>query len=73
MIPKFRMAFAESFDLKLVENKDETDLASATESFELQVDEEVDCVAYLELQGNPRKGLSLRGDIHYDVEVNRLN
>ncbi|KAI8876341.1 hypothetical protein K501DRAFT_288949, partial [Backusella circina FSU 941] len=68
MIPRFHMEFAESFDFKILENKDETNLASATESFELQVDEEVDCVAYVEVQGYPRKGLCLRGDIYYDVE-----
>ncbi|KAI7890592.1 adaptin N terminal region-domain-containing protein [Mucor mucedo] len=69
MIPSLHMEFAQSFDLKLIENDDErTNMASATETFELQANEKVECLARFEALGNIRQGLCLRGDLFYDVE-----
>ncbi|GAA5805666.1 adaptin N terminal region-domain-containing protein [Helicostylum pulchrum] len=69
MLPSLRMEFAESFDMKSVENNEETtNIASATETFELQTNEKVECVAHFEVLGNVRQGLCLRGDLFYDIE-----
>jgi AP-3 complex subunit delta-1 len=70
MLPSLHMEFAQSFDMKLITQQEENDIASATEHFELQANEKVDCVAHFEILGNARKGLCLRGDLFYDVEVN---
>lgn len=73
MLPSLRMEFAESFDMKSVENNEETtNIASATETFELQTNEKVECVAHFEVLGNVRQGLCLRGDLFYDIEVSCL-
>lgn len=69
MLPSLHMEFAESFDMKLTEPQEDNDIASATEHFELQANEKVDCVARFEILGNARKGLCLRGDLFYDIEV----
>lgn len=71
MLPSLYMEFTPSFDLELTENNNEnTNVASATEHFELQANEKVDCVAHFTALGNPRKGLCLRGALNYDTEVN---
>lgn len=71
MLPSVYMEFTASFDLELIENDNETtDIASATEHFELQANEKVECVAHFNALGNPRKGFCLRGALYYDVEVN---
>ncbi|KAI8083196.1 adaptin N terminal region-domain-containing protein [Gilbertella persicaria] len=67
MLPSAHMEFAQSFDLTWVENTD-TNVASATEHFELQANEKVESKACFEVKGNARKGLCLRGDLFYDVE-----
>lgn len=73
MVPSLHMEFAQSFDLKLVENNDETtNIASATETFELQANEKVECLARFESLGNVRQGLCIHGDLFYDVEVNGI-
>lgn len=69
MLPSLHMQFAESFDLKLTENDDDANTASATEHFELQANEKVSCDARFEIIGTSRKGLCVRGDLFYDVEV----
>jgi AP-3 complex subunit delta-1 len=70
MVPSLHMEFAQSFDLKLIENDDKaTDIASATETFELQANEKIECLARFEALGNVRQGLCLRADLFYDVEV----
>jgi AP-3 complex subunit delta-1 len=69
MLPSLHMEFAQSFDMKLSKQQDDNDIASATEHFELQAKEKVDCVARFEVLGNARKGLCLRGDLFYDIEV----
>lgn len=70
MLPSLHMEFAQSFDMKLIENdNDTTNVASATEHFELQANENVECVAHFEVLGNARQGLCLRGDLFYDIEV----
>lgn len=70
MLPSLHMEFAQSFDLKSVEDNEETtSIASATENFELQTNERVECVAHFEVLGNIRRGLCLRGDLFYDIEV----
>lgn len=68
MLPSFHMEFAQSFDLKSITNED-SNVASATEHFELQANEKIECEAHFEVEGNPRRGLCLRGDLFYDVEV----
>lgn len=71
MLPSVYMEFTASFDLELIENDNETtNIASATEHFELQANEKVECVAHFNAVGNPRKGFCLRGALYYDVEVN---
>lgn len=70
MLPSLHMEFAQSFDMKLIEDdNDTTNVASATEHFELQANEKVECVAHFEVLGNARQGLCLRGDLFYDIEV----
>jgi hypothetical protein len=71
MLPSLYMEFTASFDFELIENDhDNTNVASATEHFELQANEKVDCAASFTALGNPRKGFCLRGALYYDVEVN---
>ncbi|CEP17621.1 hypothetical protein [Parasitella parasitica] len=67
MLPNFHMQFGQSFDMKCVLNEDSS-VASATEHFELQSNEKVECVAQFQVERNPRRGLCLRGDLFYDVE-----
>jgi hypothetical protein len=69
MLPSFHMEFAQSFDLKPITNEN-SNIASATEHFELQANEKVECEAHFQVEGNPRRGFCLRGDLFYDVEVN---
>lgn len=70
MLPSLHMEFAQSFDMKLIEDdNDTTNVASATEHFELQANEKVECIAHFEVLGNARQGLCLRGDLFYDIEV----
>ena len=66
MLPS--LEFAQSFDLKSITNED-SNVAAATEHFELQANEKVECEAHFQVQGNPRRGLCLRGDLFYDTEV----
>lgn len=73
MLPKLHMEFAQSFDLKLVENDVPTNIAYATETFELQVNESVECIAHFEVLCDIRQGLCLRGDLFYDIEVSEKN
>ncbi|KAI9018737.1 adaptin N terminal region-domain-containing protein [Phycomyces nitens] len=68
MLPKLHLEFIQSFDMKLLEDEQESGIASVSETFELQVGEKVDCVGIFAIQGNARRGLCLRGDLHYDVE-----
>ncbi|KAG2207779.1 hypothetical protein INT46_001970 [Mucor plumbeus] len=67
MLPSFHMEFAQSFDLKPITNEN-FNIASATEHFELQANEKVECEAHFQVEGNPRRGFCLRGDLFYDVE-----
>ncbi|EPB87572.1 hypothetical protein HMPREF1544_05663 [Mucor circinelloides 1006PhL] len=67
MLPSLHMEFAQSFDLKSITNED-SNVAAATEHFELQANEKVECEARFQVQGNPRRGLCLRGDLFYDIE-----
>lgn len=73
MLPKLHMEFAQSFDLKLIENDVPTNIAYATETFELQVNERVECIAHFEVLCDIRQGLCLRGDLFYDIEVSEKN
>ncbi|ORE22376.1 hypothetical protein BCV71DRAFT_193160 [Rhizopus microsporus] len=68
MLPKLRLEFAESFDLKMIQDNIPTHIACATETFELQANEVVECIAHFEVLGNVRPGLCIRGVLFYDVE-----
>ncbi|KAI8380160.1 adaptin N terminal region-domain-containing protein [Blakeslea trispora] len=67
MLPSAHIEFAQSFDLTSVENTD-TNIASATEHFELQAKEKVESQARFKLNSNVRKDICLRGDLFYDVD-----
>ncbi|KAG1467160.1 hypothetical protein G6F56_004568 [Rhizopus delemar] len=72
MLPKLHLEFAQSFDLKLIEDNVPTNIAYATETFELQANENVECMAHFEILGNVRQGLCLRGDLFYDIEESSI-
>ncbi|CAO3677216.1 unnamed protein product [Rhizopus stolonifer] len=72
MLPKLHLEFAQSFDLKLIEDNVPTNIAYATETFELQANENVECMAHFEVLGNVRQGLCLRGDLFYDIEESSI-
>jgi AP-3 complex subunit delta-1 len=73
MLPKLHLEFAESFDLKMIQDNIPTHIAYATEIFELQASEVAECIAHFEILGNVRPGLCIRGVLFYDVEVQKKN
>ncbi|CAO3646218.1 unnamed protein product [Cunninghamella blakesleeana] len=68
LIPNVHLEFAESFDTKLIDYKENSDIASVTEKFELNANEKVECQGYFEITGNIRQGLCLRGELYYNLE-----
>ncbi|CAO3623045.1 unnamed protein product [Cunninghamella echinulata] len=68
MIPNVYLEFAESFDIKLIDNKENSEIASVTEKFELNANEKVECQGYFEIIGSIRQGLCLRGELYYTIE-----
>ncbi|KAI7867159.1 adaptin N terminal region-domain-containing protein [Spinellus fusiger] len=68
ILPRVHMNFIQSFDMKLQQCEHESDMASVSETFELQTSEQVNCMGLFEIQSDARKGLCLRGDLQYDVE-----
>ncbi|KAF7720863.1 AP-3 complex subunit delta-1 [Apophysomyces ossiformis] len=68
MLPELHLEYIESFDLKLLNDRNDSSVASLLESFELQAGEEVEFVGYCEVTSNVRKGLFWRGNLQYNVE-----
>ncbi|KAG0187198.1 AP-3 complex subunit delta-1 [Apophysomyces sp. BC1034] len=68
MLPSLHLEFVESFDMKLLEERNDSEVASVTETFELQHDEGIEFKGYCEVISNIRKGLCWRGNLQYDVE-----
>ncbi|KAI7902277.1 adaptin N terminal region-domain-containing protein [Cokeromyces recurvatus] len=69
MLPDVHMEFVESLDIKLNQDNVTSMIASATEHFELQSNEEIECKAYFDiLTKNIRKGLCIKGDLFYNTE-----
>ncbi|KAI8981412.1 adaptin N terminal region-domain-containing protein [Pilobolus umbonatus] len=69
MLPTLHLEFPQSFDIQLTETgNDITHVASATETFELQANEEVECVGRFNISSRSRHDLHIRGEVYFDIE-----
>ncbi|KAI8373125.1 adaptin N terminal region-domain-containing protein [Radiomyces spectabilis] len=68
MLPRLQLHFNESLDLKPMETKEGSELASVSETFEMQAGETIECMGVYQVQGGLVPDMVLRGELQYDVE-----
>ncbi|KAI9497642.1 adaptin N terminal region-domain-containing protein [Zychaea mexicana] len=58
----------ESFDFRYVEHMRHPDLASLSDTFELEAGKDIEAAGYFAVTGDIRRGLCLRCDMQYDIQ-----
>ena len=59
----------ETFDFRYVEHMRHSTLASINDTFELEAGKEIEAAGYFASTGDIRRGLCLRCDLQYDIQV----
>lgn len=68
-VTNLRMTPIESFDFRLVEPTPDDGGANISGTFDLQSNEEMELSGYFAVLGDIRRGLCIRGDLQYDIQV----
>lgn len=68
-LSEIKFSFIQSFDFELLPERRHSELPSVEDTLTLTAEQETQVVGYFSMRGDIRRGLALRSDLSFDIQV----